>query len=156
MQLSEIIRSERVISNLDGTSKKRVLELIAEFIAKESSLESEDIYQGLIDRERLGSTGIGFGVAIPHCRMASLFKNETRGYLIQLNQSVDFDAMDGQRVDLLFALLVPESINQEHLNLLATLADYFSQDQFRRDLQLAKNVTELYEITSEFFKTGDS
>ena len=150
MQLSEIITSERVISNLDGTSKKRVLELIAEFIAKESSLESEDIYQ------RLGSTGIGLGVAIPHCRMANLFKNETRGYLIQLNQSVDFDAMDGQRVDLLFVLLVPESTNQGHLNLLATLADYFSQDQFRRDLQLAKNVTELYEITSEFFKTGDS
>ena len=156
MQLSEIITSERVISNLDGTSKKRVLELIAEFIAKESSLESEDIYQGLIDRERLGSTGIGLGVAIPHCRMANLFKNETRGYLIQLNQSVDFDAMDGQRVDLLFVLLVPESTNQGHLNLLATLADYFSQDQFRRDLQLAKNVTELYEITSRFFKTGDS
>ena len=156
MQLSEIITSERVISNLDGTSKKRVLELVAEFLAKESALESEDIYQGLIDRERLGSTGIGLGVAIPHCRMANLFKNETRGYLIQLSQSVDFDAMDGQRVDLLFALLVPESTNQEHLNLLATLADYFSQDQFRRDLQLAKNATELYEITSKFFKTGDS
>ena len=156
MQLSEIITSERVVSNLEGTSKKRVLELIAEFIAKESAMESEDIYQGLIDRERLGSTGIGFGVAIPHCRMANLLKNETRGYLIQLNQSIDFDAIDGQRVDLLFALLVPESTNQGHLNLLATLADYFSQDQFRRDLKLAKNVTELYEITSKFFKTGDS
>ena len=155
MQLSDIITSQRVVSKLDGTSKKRVLELIAEFIAKESGLESEDIYQGLIDRERLGSTGIGFGVAIPHCRMANLFKNETCGYLIQLNQSIDFDAIDGQRVDLLFALLVPESTNQGHLNLLASLADHFSKDQFRRDLQLAKNVNELYEITSKIFKTGD-
>ncbi len=152
MQLSDIISSERVISNLAGASKKRVLELAAEFIADESQLDSEDIYQGLIDRERLGSTGIGFGVAIPHCRMVDLPQNETRGYLIQLSQEVDFDAIDGKQVGLLFVLLVPKSTNQLHLNLLAELADCFSNDQFRNELQLAKGARELYEIVSKVFE----
>ncbi len=156
MQLSDIISSERVISNLAGASKKRVLELASEFIADESRLESEDIYQGLIDRERLGSTGIGFGVAIPHCRMADLPQNETRGYLVQLSQGVDFDAIDGKKVGLLFVLLVPESTNQLHLNLLAELADCFSNDQFRNDLQLAKGAQELYEIVSKVFRLKGS
>ena len=84
---------------------KNSIGLTAEFIAEETKW-IEDIYQGLIDRERLGSTGIGYGVAIPHCRMASLNTDETRGYLIQLNQGVDFDSIDGQPVELLFVLLV--------------------------------------------------
>ena len=134
MQLSNTITPERVVSSLDGASKKRVLELTAEFIAEESQIDSEDIYHGLIDRERLGSTGIGYGVAIPHCRVASLGDDETRGYLIQLNQGIDFDSIDGQDVELLFVLLVPESTNQAHLNLLAQLANCFSNDQFRRCL----------------------
>ena len=154
MQLSDIITPQRVVSSLEGASKKRVLELTAEFIAEESQMDSEDIYQGLIDRERLGSTGIGYGVAIPHCRMASLSTEETRGYLIQLNQGVDFDSIDGQPVELLFVLLVPESTNQMHLNLLAQLADCFSNDQFRRKLQMGTDASELFEIASKAFTTA--
>ena len=154
MHLSQIITPKRVVSSLEGASKKRVLELTAEFIAEESQMDSEDIYQGLIDRERLGSTGIGFGVAIPHCRLASLHANETRGYLIQLNQGVDFDSIDGQPVELLFVLLVPESTNQVHLNLLAQLADCFSNDQFRHDLQMATDASELFDIAYRTFKTA--
>ena len=156
MQLSNIITPERVVSSLDGASKKRVLELTAEFIAEESQIDSEDIYHGLIDRERLGSTGIGYGVAIPHCRVASLGDDETRGYLIQLNQGIDFDSIDGQDVELLFVLLVPESTNQAHLNLLAQLADCFSNDQFRRDLQLATDSDELFTIARRAFQTAEA
>lgn len=156
MQLSKIITPERIVSSLDGASKKRVLELTAEFIAEESLIDSEDIYQGLIDRERLGSTGIGYGVAIPHCRVTSLGDDETRGYLIQLNQGIDFDSIDGQDVELLFVLLVPESTNQGHLNLLAQLADCFSNDQFRRDLQLATDSDELFKIAQRAFKTAEA
>ena len=145
-----------MLSSLDGASKKRVLELTAEFIAEESQIDSEDIYQGLIDRERLGSTGIGYGVAIPHCRVASLGDDETRGYLIQLNQGIDFDSIDGQNVELLFVLLVPESTNQAHLNLLAQLANCFSNDQFRRDLKLATDSDELFEIALQAFKTAEA
>ena len=152
MQLTDIITPSRVLANLEGGSKKRVLELTAEFIANESSLDSEDIYQGLIERERLGSTGIGYGVAIPHCRLPSLVEDETRGYLIQLSQGVDFDAIDGQPVELLFVLLVPESTNQVHLNLLASLADCFSKDQFRHDLQMATSEEELFEIALTVFR----
>ena len=152
MQLSDIITPERVVASLEGASKKRVLELTAEFIAAEGNMDSEDIYQGLIDRERLGSTGIGYGVAIPHCRMASLTTDETRGYLIQLDQGIDFDSIDGQPVELLFVLLVPESTNQVHLNLLAQLADCFSNDQFRHDLQMATDANELFDIATRAFK----
>ncbi len=153
MQLTEIITPSRVLANLEGGSKKRVLELTAEFIANESELDSEEIYQGLIERERLGSTGIGYGVAIPHCRLPSLDETETRGYLIQLNQGIDFDAIDGQPVELLFVLLVPESTNQVHLNLLASLADCFSKDQFRHDLQMATSQEELFDIALTAFRT---
>lgn len=153
MQLTEIITPSRVLANLEGGSKKRVLELASEFISQESELDSEDIYQGLIDRERLGSTGIGYGVAIPHCRLPELDEKETRGYLIQLDQGVDFDAIDSQPVELLFILLVPQSTNQVHLNLLAQLADCFSRDQFRHDLQMATNATELYETAMTTFRT---
>ena len=156
MQLSNIITPDRILSSLDGASKKRVLELTAEFIAEESQIDSEDIYHGLIDRERLGSTGIGYGVAIPHCRVASLGDDETRGYLIQLNQGIDFDSIDGQNVELLFVLLVPESTNQAHLNLLAQLADCFSNDQFRRDLQLATDSDELFKIARRAFQTAEA
>lgn len=152
MQLTDIIRPARVLASLEGGSKKRVLELTAEFIAEESELDSEDIYQGLIERERLGSTGIGYGVAIPHCRLPGLAETETRGYLIQLNQGIDFDAIDGQPVELLFVLLVPESTNQVHLNLLANLADCFSKDQFRHDLQMATSQEELFEIALAAFR----
>ncbi len=153
MQLTEIITPARVLANLEGGSKKRVLELTAEFIADESQLESEDVYQGLIDRERLGSTGIGYGVAIPHCRLPSLSENEAKGYLIQLNQGIDFDSIDGQPVELLFVLLVPESTNQLHLNLLAGLAECFAKDQFRHDLQMATSADELYQVAQSAFTT---
>ena len=152
MQLSEILTINRVIANLEGGSKKRVLELIAEFIEAESGIDSDDIYQGLIERERLGSTGIGFGVAIPHCRLNELSSDDTRGYLIQLNQGIDFDAIDDQPVKLLFVLLVPRSTNQIHLNLLAQLADCFSNDVFRHDLQLAISSQELFKIAIQTFR----
>ena len=153
MQLTDILTLSRSLANLSGGSKKRVLELTAEFISHESMLDAEDIYQGLINRERLGSTGIGYGVAIPHCRLPSLNESETRGYLIQLSQGVDFDAIDGQPVELLFVLLVPESTNQVHLNLLAQLANFFSKEQFRRNLQMAVGRDELYEIAMSTFRT---
>jgi Phosphotransferase system mannitol/fructose-specific IIA domain (Ntr-type) len=153
MQLTEIITPSRVLANLEGGSKKRVLELASEFIAHESELDSEDVYQGLIDRERLGSTGIGYGVAIPHCRLPELGEADTRGYLIQLNQGVDFDAIDSQPVELLFILLVPQSTNQVHLNLLAQLADCFAKDQFRHDLQMATTTDELFETAMATFRT---
>jgi len=86
--------------------------------------------------------------------MASLSDEETRGYLIQLDQGVDFDSIDGQPVELMFVLLVPESTNQVHLNLLAQLADCFSNDQFRHDLQMATDASELFDIASKAFKTA--
>ena len=146
MQLIDIITPARVAANLEGGSKKRILELASEFIAVESGLDASTVYQGLIDRERLGSTGIGYGVAIPHCRLRDMAQTDAMGYLIQLNQGVDFDAIDNQPVELIFILLVPQTTN-----LLAHLADCFSDDHFRHQLQLATNTDELFETAHAMF-----
>lgn len=151
MQLTDIITPARVAANLEGGSKKRILELASEFIATESGLDASAVYHGLIERERLGSTGIGYGVAIPHCRLVDLAQTDAMGYLIQLHQGVDFDAIDHQPVELIFILLVPQTTNQVHLNLLAHLADCFSDDQFRHQLQLATTTTELFETAHAMF-----
>ena len=151
MQLIDIITPARVAANLEGGSKKRILELASEFIAAESGLDASTVYQGLIDRERLGSTGIGYGVAIPHCRLQDMAQTDAMGYLIQLNQGVDFDAIDNQPVELIFILLVPQTTNQVHLNLLAHLADCFSDDHFRHQLQLATDTDELFETAHAMF-----
>ncbi|MGA1206539.1 MAG: PTS sugar transporter subunit IIA [Gammaproteobacteria bacterium] len=151
MQLIDIITPARVATNLDGGSKKRVLELASEFIASESGLDASMVYQGLIERERLGSTGIGYGVAIPHCRLTEMAQTDAKGYLMQLRQGIDFDAIDQQPVELLFILLVPQTTNQLHLNLLAHLADCFSDDQFRHQLQLATTADELFETAHTMF-----
>ncbi len=152
MLLSNLLTKDRVIANLKGGSKKRVLELAAEFIGAESGLDSDEIYQGLIDRERLGSTGIGFGVAIPHCRLNEIDTNDARGYLIQLNQGIDFDAIDEQTVRLLFVLLVPDSTNQLHLDILAQLANCFTDDIFRHNLQQATSTQELFDVAIQTFR----
>lgn len=104
-------------------SKKRTLEKAAQLLAQgQSEPSTEQIFEKLIERERLGSTGLAGGVALPHARMPGI--SECRGAFIRLEQAIDFDALDGQAVDLVFALLVPEESTQEHLQLLATLAKH--------------------------------
>lgn len=109
-------------------SKKRTLEKAAALLScSNDSPTSERIFEKLLERERLGSTGLAGGVALPHARMAGLEK--CRGAFIRLDTPVDFDALDGQPVDLVFALLVPEEATQSHLQLLASLAQIFGQTE---------------------------
>jgi PTS system nitrogen regulatory IIA component len=119
-----LLALDRIV--LDGTSssKKRVLEQAADLLA--ASLEetsAEQIFERLLERERLGSTGLAGGVALPHARMSGM--KEARGAFLRLAEPVEFDSMDGQPVDLAFALLVPENATEEHLQLLAKLAELF-------------------------------
>ena len=88
----------------------------------------DKVFDKLLERERLGSTGLGQGIALPHARIAGV--DHACGALIQLQTGVDFDAIDGQPVDLVFGLMVPEEATQEHLQLLAKLASLFSNDAF--------------------------
>lgn len=120
-----------------ASSKKRVLEQAARLLAGTADEpEAERIFERLLERERLGSTGLAGGVALPHARMPGI--ENSRGAFLQLAQAVEFDALDGSPVDLVFALLVPENANEEHLQLLAKLAGMFNEEELRERLRVAE------------------
>jgi len=120
-----------------ASSKKRVLEQAARLLAANAEEPaSELIFERLLERERLGSTGLAGGVALPHARMPGV--DESRGAFLRLAEAVEFDALDDQPVDLVFALLVPEDATEEHLRLLAQLAGMFNDEELRNRLREAE------------------
>lgn len=135
MKLSEILSPNCVRLNADATSKKRVLESASEMLADtDKNLSPRQVFDCLIAREKLGSTGLGHGVAIPHGRLAGLDK--TIGVFLRVPTGVDFDAPDNKPVDLVFALLVPEDSTEEHLQVLASIASYFNAEGSRDALRV--------------------
>lgn len=145
MQINEILTLERTLFGVPGGSKKRVLEYFSKFIAQQiPALDNEEVFSRLIAREKLGSTGIGEGVALPHCRISHC--KEAIGTFIRLRDKIDFDAIDGQPVDLIFLLLVPEDANEAHLQTLANLAETFAQDELRKALRKTDQPQGLYEL----------
>jgi len=125
MHIGELLTTERILSDAEIGSKKRALEALSELLSQNAELSSHEIFDSLLARERLGSTGLGRGVAIPHGRISGL--KQTQAAFIKLTRGIDFDAPDQQPVDLLFALLVPETCTDEHLETLAKLAQLFSE-----------------------------
>jgi len=125
MNITDLLEPERIVCCSDAVSKKRLLESLAALLAESTAQTTKnDIFDVLVNREKLGSTGLGKGVAIPHGRMASITTPVCA--FIKLDKPVDFDASDGQPVDLVFALLVPEDSTEEHLQVLSTIAEIFS------------------------------
>ena len=143
--LSQILTPERTVCHAHGPSKKRLFETIAELVcANESLLQYDDILNYLITREKLGSTGLGQGIAIPHCRVGNC--TQPLGALLSLETPIPFDAPDDQPVDLLFVLLVPEEARQQHLDILANIARLFNQQQFCGRLRAARDSSTHYEV----------
>jgi PTS system nitrogen regulatory IIA component len=149
MQLSEIIDVNRISRDINVLSKKRALEELSNLITQDQTqLDASGIFDCLISRERLGSTGVGYGIAIPHGRIKNCKK--ITGAFIQLNQGIDFDAIDNQPVDMLFALAVPEESTDEHLQILALLASMFNDENFREKLRNSKSNEETYQLLTEW------
>lgn len=145
MQLKDILTPERCHSRIAGVSKKRILTIISELLAKESdSLESTDIFNALMAREQLGSTGLGNGIAIPHCRVPLC--QEIIGMLISLDEPIDFDSVDGKPVDILFVLIVPDKKTDEHVKTLANIAELFNDEDFCYTLRQTNSSEDLYNI----------
>lgn len=146
MQLSDIISPERIATQVQVSSKKRALETLSEIFASHSAdtLDAHHVFESLIARERLGTTAIDHGVAIPHGRIQNT--SETIGAFLQLSEGIDCDAMDSQPVNLFFALLVPEESTEEHLQLLARLAKMFSDSELREKLRSTTDNQLLYEL----------
>ncbi len=136
MSIAEILAPERVQLDLPATSKKRVLESVGELIAQaDAGLRGHDVSERLFARERLGSTGLGDGVALPHARVPRLTR--ALGAFLRLAQPIDYDAPDGVPVDLVFGLLVPEESTEEHLQILARVAEGFADGTVRERLRAA-------------------
>lgn len=145
MTLESILPPERTLFAVPGGSKKRVLEFFSTFIAQNTpSLDSQEVFSRLIGRERLGSTGIGNGVAIPHARDPHC-KAPVAGFL-KLQDPIDFDAVDGEPVDLVFVLLVPEAADETHLALLAQVASVMNDSDTRTQLRKSESQRQLYEV----------
>lgn len=149
MHIADLLTAERVACGDPSASKKRVLEQLSALIAGgQQALNPTDVFDSLLARERLGSTGLGHGVAIPHGRVKN--GTVTVGAFIKLQKPIDFDAVDGEPVDLLFGLLVPEQSTQEHLQLLAQLAEMFSDASFVANLRSAESAAELHARLSQW------
>ena len=134
----------QVLSEVSLLSKKRVFERAAEAMGAALNLSSDNIYRALLARERLGSTAIGEGIAIPHCRINECA--EAAGCLVTLQEPIDFGSMDGRDVDVIFVLLVPEEATQAHLNLLAALARSFSNADLRNRVRQTLDPEELKQL----------
>ncbi|MCU7843619.1 MAG: PTS IIA-like nitrogen regulatory protein PtsN [Candidatus Thiodiazotropha sp. (ex Monitilora ramsayi)] len=136
---------ERIGCNLEAASKKRVLEQLGQRLAEPVPKLTQDlVFDALLERERLGSTGLGKGIALPHARMAEV--TQAMGAFVTLHEGIDFDAIDGDPVDLAFAMLVPEEATDEHLQLLSKLASMFSDSAFCTALREAETDRDLYQL----------
>ncbi|MEQ5834563.1 PTS IIA-like nitrogen-regulatory protein PtsN [Marinobacter sp. R17] len=148
LTIQSILVPELTLCGVPGTSKKRILELIAENVARRyPELDETQIFNNLVSRERLGSTGIGQGIAIPHCRLEGC--HQVVGALLTLEEGVAFDAIDNQPVDLLFVLIVPKEATSEHLELLSQLAEKFNDRSFCERLRRCEDASQLFEVMTQ-------
>lgn len=148
MQISDILSPERVLCGVNTGSKKATLEILANLIASTGvGLTQIEVFDSLLTRERLGSTGLGHGIALPHGRLKHC--NKTLGAFIRLQSGIDYDAIDKQPVDLLFALLVPEEATQEHLEILSKLAEMFSNKEFLEQLKVNTSADNIYKLLTD-------
>ena len=148
MNITELIVPERVSYCPQIGSKKRLLEHISELLAKDTpKLTWNEIFNSLINREKLGSTGLGKGVALPHGRTGSL--DGPLCAFVRLGEPVEFDAADGEPVDLVFALLVPEESTEEHLQVLSSIAELFSNPSFCSSIRKCESDACLYRMLDQ-------
>ncbi len=145
MLLEEIIKSDTVLCNAHARSKKHCLEILSELLVRPTpEIASEDIFESLIGRERLGCTSLNKGVAFPHCRVEHL--DTSTAALIKLSETVDFDSPDGEPVDLVFGLIVPEDLDASHHADIGMITTLLRDDGLRTRLRSATTSSELYDV----------
>ena len=142
--VAKLLSPTHVVTDLQVSSKKRLFEQVGLLFENQHAIARSVVFDSLFARERLGSTGLGQGVAIPHGRIKGL--KEARGAFLRLAQPVPFDAPDGNPVNLVFVLLVPEKATEKHLQILSELAQMFSDRALREALAAAPDAAALYAL----------
>lgn len=147
MELNDLLASEAIVPLLKASSKKQVIQELSERAAKLTGLPQRQIFDKLLQRERLGSTGVGQGVAIPHGKLAEL--DRIHGIFAVLDKPVNYDAMDDKPVDIVFLLLAPEGAGADHLKALARIARVLRNDGTLAKLRTATDSDTIRAILCE-------
>jgi len=152
--IAKLLPPQNVLPDLDVGSKKRVFEQVGLLFENNHNIARSVVFDSLFAREKLGSTGLGQGVAIPHGRIKGL--KEAIGAVVRMKQPIPFDAPDGQNVNLIFVLLVPDRATDLHLQILSELAQMFSDKPFRERLLSAQDAAQLHQLVAEWQPHGAS
>ena len=145
--LTQILTPENTLLDVNATSKKRAFEQAALLFENNQGIARSVVFDSLFSRERLGSTALGHGVAVPHGRISKL-KQATAAFM-RLANPIPFDSPDGQNVQLLIILLVPESATQQHLEILAEVARILSNDTIRHQLLSENDPAKIYDLLAQ-------
>ena len=144
MALTDLLSPDAIFSALRVNGKKQALQEMSERAAQVSGLPAREIFDALLQRERLGSTGVGDGIAIPHGKLAKC--NRIFGIFARLERAIDFEALDGLPVDLIFLLIAPESAGADHLKALAGIARVLRAPEMAAQLRATRDASALYSL----------
>ena len=144
MTISALLSPQKIFIDTEVSSKKKLLELIANIVADQTQLPESTIFSNLLNRERLGSTGLGQGFAVPHARIPELDK--TLACFFRLKEAVNFESPDNRPVDLVFTIVIPEEATEEHLLILSSLARIFSNNEVCEAIRAAGSRDEIEQI----------
>lgn len=147
MPLLDFLDPQAVLPALRVNGKKQALQELASHAARRTGLTSTAIYEALLQRERLGSTGVGDRVAIPHCKMPRL--ERLFGLVARLDKPIDFEAIDGEPVDVIFLLLAPAGAGADHLKALARVARMLREPGIHERIRAARDADALYAVLTE-------
>ena len=147
MTLTDLISRDAIIPSLKVSSKKQALQELSEAAARQSGLPAREIFDALLQRERLGSTGIGNGIAIPHGKLAKV--SQIFGVFARVDKPIDFEALDGEPVDLILLLVAPESAGADHLKALARAARLLRSQAITAKLRASRDAGMLFSILAD-------
>ena len=151
MELTDLLDGDGIVANLRATSKKQALQELARRAADVTGLDERKIFDVLMERERLGTTGVGSGIAIPHGKLADI--DRLYGVFARLEKPVDFQAIDDRPVDLIFVLLAPEDAGADHLKALARVSRLLRDQEVCEKLRGTADADALYAILTESQET---
>lgn len=144
MYLNSLLDRHAILGSISVNSKRQALQVVADLAARQLKLDAGDVHQALLEREKLGSTGVGMGVAVPHAALPGL--DAMHGIFIRLESPINYDSIDDMPVDLIFALLAPEHAGTEHLRALAKVSRVLRQKELREQLRLIDNPDAIYAV----------
>lgn len=142
MEISEILSEDMVLANVEAENKRSLLEKLSSYVAEKENMDKNPIFEAILERENLGSTGYGDGVAFPHARIDGL--NKVITVFARLDKGVDYDSLDSHPVDLVAFLLSPEKSGEDHLRALAVMSRVLKDEETCRQIRTAKSSHEIY------------